>query len=167
MAIGIYHGQLTTGETVAFDIPDVPMLNPVPPNQDIPDPGILHPLADSIVALHFNRTNQCLYLIRGPDLYLYDNHPTLIRLPDHSDTTIVKVFPVATRTTIENFLAAAQINLTPAQKNRLGDMTWNQALRKVTRRLIYPVCTADQILGWLNQDRSLVYVDIPGDGSDI
>ena len=166
LAVGIYHGRMSISDPVSFDIPDVPMLNPVPPDEDIPDPGIAHPLAESLVALHFNRTNTVLYLIRGPALYLYDNHPSLVRLPDHTDTTIVRDLPQATRTNIQNFLTAAQINLTTAQRNRLAALPWNQALRRLVRRLINPVCTPDDIVDWLRKDGNLQYVDIPHDGGD-
>jgi hypothetical protein len=152
LSVGLYHGTWTGDTTVEYVLPSA---------------TVDHPLALSIVALHFNRTGHFLYIIRGPDLYIYDNSPDLVRLPDHDDTTIVKNLPQATRTNIQNFLDAAQIPLTSVQKSRLANMAWNDALKKFARRLIHPVASFDDLRTWLAQDYHIHYIDIPNKGEDV
>lgn len=155
MAIGLYHGNWIVGATdVSYNLPIATVETDV--------------MADSIVALHFNRTGQFLFLIRATDLTLYDNATTMLaKLPDYDDTRLVKDLTADEKTKAQIFLNAIGITLTATQSQRLNNMAWNAALRVFVKRTIAPVVDLDLIKQWIQEDRAIHYVDIPNKGEDV
>lgn len=140
--VRLYHGliKIRPEGSIAFDLPEPCSFG-------------------SAVALHFNRTNQVLYLIRAEDFNAFDQHPTLRRLPDRDDKNTLNLLDNA-----QKFMDAAKIE---RSSERVNLLPWDNLLRRLMKRTIHPIFDSEDIDKWLQRENNLTYVDVPKGGEDL